>query len=885
MVSKYFIYRVSPISPLQLCNSIKFTNKIYDFHREEFELSNAKQNILEKLHSFNKSIYNADNQKKIQNLRRDIHNHRKLSEKLLQDVLNVLPIDLAENLKKYIYELEKVLNSKQDLILEFEGAKSIEELSILNTWEIESSISMALPLSSCSFAKDVMQILIAKNDIASKKTKKTLLSSYKYQSRIACKTSPFSFFTHVGLGEFVEAFDQKDSLNKELSFNNYIRLNNSIFGLLKYLLQNSNGFKYLNIKANGSIQVENGFYALLHSSRNIEFVNKIEIKPILQLIRENTIFAQPFEKVVKLLTKLTDASEEKASQYLVKLIDQGFLCIEYGISGLDLHWPEKFLKLLESVDSIETQKISALIRELLEIKPVFLNGDVKTRLLCLEQAFLAINSLCMNFPFVSISGEISQSSKEKILPFYHIKKENIFFEDVIALEKMYLEKAFFQQIESTIANLGTILQVNDFRLAERNSLLSFFKTNYGVDDRVPVLKLYHDYYKKSKLDLIKKDIKNKFLPKDETTEEILRNIRNTLADEFSNDLISISDVFNIDSKRLRNLERNKSGDTKEVKSFSIYFQMFIDGDCSPKIISNGLGTGHGCQFSRFLHYFPENVLTDLVEDNYLCSSNDKLLVEVADGSSFNANIRPQIYPYEIVLPGANAISSTTSHLSVSDFCVSFNELEENLELIHVPSEKKVEVYNTSFESFIGRSNLFNLLQIFNPNPILNFNLIIEAINKLTAKEYAKKKIKSDVIFYPRIQIDNSIVIQRAFWLISLNKWLVKIDTDNEFFVTLNLWRTQNNIPTEVFYTIKNDKPDFVFRGESLDDYFKPQYLNFEQIYSVILLKKNLKHTSEFLKIEEMLPNTEMLMHGNQKVVTEYVVQFNPAKGFSLKSDI
>jgi hypothetical protein len=624
--------------------------------------------------------------------------------------------------------------------------------------------------------------------------------------------------------------------------------------------------------ANKSIRFVDKRIQLLSATRNIETLIKIEEKAILVEICRLTTVAVPFEHIVNKLTVVTDASEENIVAYLIKLIDQGVLHIDYGVSGLDPKWAEKFGDRISAIDASEIKQIQAFLTDLINTKGVFTGGTYQSRMDCLEHAFKQMVTLCLNFPYISNTDEIPESSKEKILSSFGIKKENIFFEDVIANRQTQLKVNTLQRVETTLNKLAGLLTTTNYRKAEKNNIIEFYKANYSGEQKVPLLSFYENYYKNSKIAAIKENHRNKFFPVDKAFADALADVSMKVFTKLSESLNLDSPIVKVDSSLLETIQ----SDSCKRKSFAFYFHLLNESDAEEKVVINALGAGNGSHFSRFLDYFDKEVTSNIISCNINENKHDDaILAEVADGSSFNANIRPNLFPFEIVIPDGNPVSLPASQLEVSDFYITKEQENDELQLIHQPTGKRTYIYDTCFQSFIGRSNLFNLLATFNADSFLSFNLITDSINNLI---YTKNHMGegNGLSYYPRIELDGIMIIQRAFWLIDLNRWPVKLDTDLHFFTELNLWRIKNNVPVEVFYTIVGNKSDLLLKGESVNDHSKPQYLNFSQIHSVLLFKKNLQHINNILTMTEMLPTSEML-HGAETefgLVTEFVVQSN-----------
>jgi len=83
------------------------------------------------------------------------------------------------------------------------------------------------------------------------------------------------------------------------------------------------------------------------------------------------------------------------------------------------------------------------------------------------------------------------------------------------------------------------------------------------------------------------------------------------------------------------------------------------------------------------------------------------------------------------------------------------------------------------------------------------------------------------------------------------------------FYRLNKWKTDKNIPDEVF--IKSTNQDF---KNPQNDNYKPIYINFTMPIFIILLQNILKNSEAIIELSEVLPSSENVLN-NERFVKEY----------------
>jgi hypothetical protein len=207
------------------------------------------------------------------------------------------------------------------------------------------------------------------------------------------------------------------------------------------------------------------------------------------------------------------------------------------------------------------------------------------------------------------------------------------------------------------------------------------------------------------------------------------------------------------------------------------------------------------------------------------------------------------------------------------------EMDENgtqLQLIHTPTQKRVYVFDLGFQGHMGRSQLFQLLEKFTMAEYLFCHPMLSAINSPQMVKKGEPKIQK----LPRVVYEDRIVLQRKTWYIpeELLPFRRPEESDWAWFYRVNEWRCQQGIPEEVFiFVIERSEmqklePE-IQKKISRDDY-KPQYISFKNPFLINLLEKLLKRVPNTLKIVEMLPNSQQLLHvGTNRYITEFVLQW------------
>jgi stage V sporulation protein SpoVS len=161
---------------------------------------------------------------------------------------------------------------------------------------------------------------------------------------MAYKTSPFSTFTYLGLTK-TAASNNTHSVSADL--NCKIRLNNKLLKRVKKLMEQHPALRnLLFVNANSSITEIDGRFTFLMNSANIEVFQEIQAGGINQYIKELIISSEEsitLSALSELLSSQIDAELPELQDYLLKLVDVGFLELTLECSEIDPDWDSLYL--------------------------------------------------------------------------------------------------------------------------------------------------------------------------------------------------------------------------------------------------------------------------------------------------------------------------------------------------------------------------------------------------------------------------------------------------------------------------------------------------------------------------------------------------------------
>ena len=514
--------------------------------------------------------------------------------------------------------------------------------------------------------------------------------------------------------------------------------------------------------------------------------------------------------------------------------------------------------------------------------------------------------------------------KHKAATFFSFKPEQIFYEDttreVKALFNQSQLNGFVEKLDGLMQSLKVFKGMED----EKVKMKHYFLQKYQEESAVDLLTFYEDFFREYKKPLKEYEEEKKKEAKEEAernkTEQESTDSKDTVEtnkkeeEKEENPFLDIPELKDRQkslkqwnekyTKEIKKVVENSNGQiditNKEIQqtntalgiddtssegtSFGSFVQFYVDESGKLEAVVNGTFSGYGKMLSRFLHIFDHKVTDELRGWNNGSNKEDAVFIEDCDASYFNANLHPPLMPNEIWMPGGHNTLPEDQQIPITDFEICYDNDVDELILKQKSTGKKAHVFDLGFQGSMGRSQLFQLLEKFSKAEYLFTQPVTSIINASLAKNKLAGEDKDEktpkIIVQPRIVYEDQITLQRKTW--SIPKVLIPqrqpIDTDWEYYLKINEWRLENEIPDEVFVFINPDR-----WGSNLDpkltkkltkDDYKPQYIDLRNPLLINLLEKLISKAPVSIKIQEMLPASgQMLKIDNERFVSEFVVQW------------
>lgn len=767
------------------------------------------------------------------NAKKDFQSHRasflkKLKKKSQNDVLNKLFFEISIY-SDFKFEL-KNLQDEFDLIFQ---KKEIDQYIVLRAFFQKQNIQKGLLQASHSLLSQIKKLDSKSPQNFKKKERQTLRSLAQYFYRIGTKTSPFSHFTTLDILSERDGAFQNESLENEKSF---FQFNNFILAEIKeLLLKEPSFFRQLELQVNPTVMVKNEEFHFIKNDKNIETIQQIETEEILFVLCR-IIIAQDgieFRSMVEELLKIVEADWSSLENYLLELVQVGFLEWQWGFSGLSFAWEEKLLERINSMrDFPSKNRLKICLDKMIQTKQRVKRSDVQTRF----------------FLQKSIKGDLEKFGMKKIIP------ELILFEDV---QKPISIQLSINQIQPIIQSLDSLLRLLEplVKNEMKNKISSCWQQNFREEKSVPLIYFYKKFYQTP--------TPNNNFTKSENEyffEKIKLGIKeNVVVDEEGNLHFYTKDLKDIFPKKNEQVSTQYSG----------LFQ-FYSSEGKIKAIINGLTPGFGKLFGRFLPLFNDDITKQLQAWNTELK-NDNVWVENVDASIFNANLHPPLLSFEIKNSGSQNALPDEKQISIKDIEVIWDEYLKEPVLVSLKNKKRISIFDFGFEHPENRSPMFQLLNGFSV-PHATYRFFLQLVNEVFIDD-EPNEIKG----FRRVVIDEHLVLQRQSTEVpnSFFPKKEKSETNSSYFLNVQKCKKENNLSQFIFIKPIQNSADL--SSDFSKDFFKPQLIDLNSPIAIVLLQKVLEKHSGRVSIIEMLPSGDQLIGDS---VAEFAVQW---KKFSVGS--
>lgn len=808
-------------------NAILYDNVLVSIQNKK-KLNLIKQNLLSYIHDIIGIETDSQERNKLLNLKRRIFNDKDYAE--CSFIKNKHPE--IKKLCNYYYSLQ----TKH--IEDIDRKKSIFFKTLYHSiFKLKETTQNYFFANGLLFASNVLFEQIEKKSFnynsLNKKDKKIVISVLKYLSRSLVKTTPFSSFNNL----FSLQLNNGDyqSLNYGIQQSN-IEITNVFFHKLKTFLLTESIFKnHLIIHINSTIEDTdtNNKFHFFNNNKNTETFSKLDKSEILETIIENLKNKQLiYLELVNILTDVTGEPRITVIKYVDKLIEFGFLHLEYPVIFERKNWVNDL--------NIFLLKHNKLISNYKNLSNLLVN--IKKTICRLEET-----------ADVNRKKQIIHNSYLEICNYFVSRQKNILFNEIVKAQDLYYEQTFVKTEEKISKTKVDKISLDLNKVFHNLNNIPFklaFKKFLGTEllekhsGKLPILEFYqkiylnnldHSILKEKDLLTFKLNIRKIALEISECS-----NLECIDLSLFTEDIYNVSDIDNI--------------------PFGAFIQ--VSNNDWDTIVLNSFSKGFGSNISRFLNCMPASA-TELISD-YI--ANKKTIVaDIKDASISNLNNYPPL-TRELFDIAQNYTSK--NHYKEINLLESYivSDLKKGIILL-TKDGKEITPNIFSLEAPSRKSKFSNFLDFLNPIDNTGFQMYKDRINNI----YKENILEKELIVIPRLTYTDKVIIQRKTWLVKKNILINLIDKTiydlEESYHNINEWIYKKNIPNNVFITTEK-------RIDSkLTDNYKPQYIDFTSPLYIMLLTNLLYSADDIIQISEMYPSAKEII-ADDGYVKEYVLNLN-----------
>jgi hypothetical protein len=807
-------------------------------------------------------------------LRREVFNNR-----LPQDgdaaltLVRALDPALGERLAQWLADRRRLEDRRADgaALLAAETGRSRAELHrLVGEERLRKGLQLASPTLDAQLDAFVRKAS-ARPDKKQRKIERSLLS---YLYRTVCKTSPFSTFTGVALGEFADGgldvrIDEEWTSHPRLSVVAVARLAEAVIAdpgrradlpvsLASGWGRDDDRVRYVRrwVTA-GDDDTAVTFDAV--KDRLFFLRRSGTLERLLGLFEQRGTLR--YGELSAWLAADRDATAEQAEQYLEALLDLGMVqapCLRTEVHDTD---PLRAFQVsLRALGRPWAERLADRLEGPVACVDGFATADPAGRRELLVQLRDGLRA---------VQEELG-AERAKV-------PQTVLYEDAAAGEEVTLGlDAWTELAAGPLSAVERILPAFDLTLPQRITFKGFFLARYGQGGRCDdLIRLVHDFHE---------DFFDQYISF--TAGRTVFNAEGQYQPE--ENWLGLPQLKALDSARELFVERMRklwaqwdaaADDTGEIviddgflggvadelepvapgfAPMSHHVQL-AGGRAEPLVVLNRSYGGLSFPFSRFTHCF-DGIEERLREGAAAIQPEDAVFAEVTGGPvTSNLNLHGRLTEYEIVCPGETGTLPEEFGLRLDDLYIEHDEAQDRLVLRSVRLGREVIPVYLGYLVPLALPELARTLLLLSPTSMAPLNVWggvpeSEPVDGVTGR--------------PRVR-HASVVLSRRSWSAPASVLPLHAPgvSDEDWFLGWHRFRRAHQLPDRVFVTVS----DSGARGATGA---KPQYLDFDSTLSLGAFEAMLKSPQARAVFREMLPDEDGLhaVSGRGRHVAELAVE-------------
>lgn len=695
----------------------------------------------------------------------------------------------------------------------------------------------------------------ARPDKRRRKIERSLLS---YLYRTVCKTSPFSTFTGVALGEFAEE-PVGDAFEVQVAeeWTGHARVNVVALGRLAECViadpvrradlpvapasgwgRDDDRVRYVRRwVTTGDDDTAVTFDAV--KDRLFFLRRSGTLERLLDFFEERP--APRYGELAAWLADDAQADAEEAEQYLAALLDLGMVQVPALRTAVhDTDPLRAFQRSLRELGRPWAVELAGRLDEAVALTDRFAGAEPAER----REVLAALRTTLQD-----IQSELG-ADKVRV-------PQTLLYEDAAAGRETSMDLAAWREL--TAAPLGrveSVLPAFDLTLPQRVTFKGYFLARYGQGGRCDdLLKLVHDFhedffdqYMTFTASRTAFDADGRYVPEvnwlglpqlkaiDTARQTFIERMRALWSVEGDSDEIDLGAGF------LADVAAELAPAAPAFAPMSHHIQL-ADRRHDPLVVLNRSYGGLSFPFSRFTQCF-EGLDTALLAGAAQVQPPGAVFAEVTGGPvTSNLNLHGRLTEYEIVCPGESGTLPEPYRIDLDDLFIQHDEAADRLVLRSTRLDREVIPVYLGYLVPLALPELPRTLLLLSPTSMSPLNVWGgvpegEPVGGVTRR--------------PRVR-HGSVVLSRRSWSAPAAELplLAPGVTDDEWFLGWHRFRRATGLPDRVFVTVS----DSGARGATGA---KPQYLDFDSPLSLTAFEALLKTDGARVVFREMLPDEDGL---------------------------
>ncbi|MFI6163468.1 lantibiotic dehydratase [Micromonospora haikouensis] len=881
-LGRHFAVRVAglpydTVTVLRCARSAERADEVLDL---EATLAVEAATLSDLLHDLIGANDDGDSRRRLLALRRQVFKGLLPADQdaALATVAEVSPASVAA-LRDWLTRRQRLEQRLQglDVLLDEELARSRVEL-----WRLSGDPRLRAGMQVASPALDRQLVSFAGRDgapPAAKKLRRVERSVLSYLYRTACKTSPFSSFTGIGVGEFTADATEVD-LPGAGPWQGYARLNvvaltriveavcadldrrgDLPVALSPGLRQDPERVRYVrrwvtpgDDSASVSFDaIQDGLFYLRRSGLLDQLTALLQAGPR----RCAELAGWPRER--------TRASPQRCEEYLTILLRLGILQID-GFA-VDVHTPDPLRQLHDFLTLLRrdwADDLALRLAEPIALVETFRHGDLADRRSAIHRLRESLRDIQVHL------GAESASLPQALL-----------YEDCRIADRLTAPQDPWRGlVRHDLAAVEAILPAFDPTLPHRITFHGFFLARYGVGGRCDdLLRLVEDFHedlydqylattadRRPYVDDGSYQPEENWLGRPELSE--LDGLRQELTAHLRAAVHAAPDATEVrlDVEALHGIGGRLLELPGGFRPQSHLVQVARGPDRPLVVVNQSLG-GLSFPFSRFTHCFEDTVppLSGRLRAQAAeLSPPGAVFAELTGGpATTNLNLHARLTDYVIVCPGETSLVPEENQLPLADLYLHHDVDTDRVVLRSTRSGQEVIPIYLGYLVPMALPQLHRALLLLSPTSMA----VVDVWRGIPAAPDT-----DGVTRRPRVRVGDVVVSRRSWSMTGAAlPRRAEGDTDAAWFLGWRRWRRAHGLPARLFATVH------VGAGGRVTARPKPQYVDGDSYLSLLALEALVTSGDDRVVFREMLPSGDELTAGpgHGRHVTEFVIETFP----------